>query len=296
MEQVSDENIYPHNSLHSNIHHLKPQCEKCFGLCCVALYFSVQDGFPTNKIAGDPCPNLDANFRCTVHEKLKALGLKGCIAYECFGAGQQVSQVTFDGRDWRMEPSSADLMFEVFLIVRQLHELCWYLTEALSFKLPSPLSEELEKALSETERITRFTPHSLMEFDLTAHRTKLNVLLRNTSKHVQSKMNLANKATYHADKERKSGANFFGKDLRKKDLRCADLRGACLIAANLEGTDLSGTDFIGADFRDANLKGANLSRSIFLTQSQVNAAKGNDDTTLPSSLSRPEHWIIKGHT
>lgn len=291
MEQVADENTDSHDSLHFSLNDLKPQCEKCFGLCCVALYFSVQDGFPTDKRAGTPCPNLDADFRCAVHEKLGVLGLKGCTAYECFGAGQQVSQITFAGRDWRMEPSSADLMFEVFLIMRQLHEMCWYLIEALSFKLASPLSEELKEALYETEHITRFTPHSLMEFDLTTHRTKINGLLQNTSKLVRSEISCANQSSHHTDKVRKMRADFFGKDLRKRDLRCADLRGACLIAANLEGADLSGTDFIGADFRDTNLRGANLSKSIFLTQSQANVAKGGSDTTLPSSLSRPKHWI-----
>ena len=82
----------------------------------------------------------------------------------------------------------------------------------------------------------------------------------------------------------------FGKDLRKKDLRCADLRGACLIAANLEGMNLYGADLIGTDLRDADLRGADLSESLFLTQFQINTAKGNAETKLPSALSRPISW------
>ncbi|SHJ93442.1 pentapeptide repeat-containing protein [Desulforamulus aeronauticus] len=295
MAQITDENMYLDNSIHY-IDHLKPQCEKCFGLCCVALYFSVQDGFPTDKSAGTPCPNLEADFRCMIHEKLGALGLKGCVAYECFGAGQQVSQVTFAGQNWRLKSASADLMFAVFLIMQQLHEMCWYLTEALSFKLASPICEEIRKALYETERITQLPPHSLREFNLSAHRTKIKVLLRNVSKLVRSEISRINKVTFNADKERKATADFFGRDLRKRDLRCADLRGACLIAANLEGVDLSGTDFIGADFRDANVRGANLSKSIFLTQSQINVAKGNSNTKLPLTLFHPKHWDAKDNT
>lgn len=270
--------------------HLKPQCEKCFGLCCVALYFSKTDGFPTDKSAGTPCPNLDAEFRCAIHDRLGKSGLKGCMAYECFGAGQQVSQVTFGGRNWRQEPASADLMFEVFLVMQQLHEICWYLIEASSFKLNTSLRNELAEALNDTERVTRLAPQALREFDLSAHRAKIAELLRKASELVRSSISRDSHIPVHT---RKSMPDYFGKDLRKKDLRCAELRGACLIAANLEGADLSGTDFIGADLRDANLGGADLSESIYLTQSQINSSKGNSETKLPACLSRPEHWNEK---
>jgi uncharacterized protein YjbI with pentapeptide repeats len=49
-------------------------------------------------------------------------------------------------------------------------------------------------------------------------------------------------------------------------------------------------DLIGADFRDADLSGADLTGSIFFTQAQVNAAKGDAATKLPPALSRPAHW------
>lgn len=32
-------------------------------------------------------------------------------------------------------------------------------------------------------------------------------------------------------------------------------------------------------------------RSIFLTQAQVNSAKGDMHTKLPKGLQRPEHWV-----
>ena len=274
-----------------SICHLKPECEKCFGLCCVALYFSEQDGFPIDKSAGQPCPKLGVDFRCTIHEKLGSLGLKGCIAYECFGAGQHVSQVTFAGQDWRLAPSSCGLMFEVFLIIRQLHEMCWYLAEALSFKPSVPICEEIREVLHITEHITLLPPHSLIEFELSAHRTKVNALLEHTSEFVRNKTNRTNKLIVNAEQKRRMPKDYFGKDLRKKNLKCADLRGACLIAADLEGVDLSGADFIGADLRDTNIRGANLSKSVFLIQSQINVAKGDSNTKLPPLLSHPPNWI-----
>lgn len=47
---------------------------------------------------------------------------------------------------------------------------------------------------------------------------------------------------------------------------------------------------IGADLRDADIRGTDLSNSIFLTQSQINSAKGDDSTSIPSTLQRPAHW------
>ncbi|WP_425519715.1 pentapeptide repeat-containing protein [Streptomyces auratus] len=47
---------------------------------------------------------------------------------------------------------------------------------------------------------------------------------------------------------------------------------------------------MGADLRDADLAGADLTGALFLTQAQLNAAKGDAATTLPPSLTRPAHW------
>jgi hypothetical protein len=67
-------------------------------------------------------------------------GFRGCAVYDCFGAGQHVSQITFGGRDWRQSPDTARQMFDAFAIMRQLHELLWYVAEALASKRSSPSS------------------------------------------------------------------------------------------------------------------------------------------------------------
>ncbi|MNP79433.1 Pentapeptide repeats (8 copies) [compost metagenome] len=64
-----------------------------------------------------------------------------------------------------------------------------------------------------------------------------------------------------------------------------------MIACDLRNADLRHADLIGADLRDADLGGADLTGSIFLTQSQLNAAKGNSRTRLPAHLNLPEHWL-----
>jgi uncharacterized protein YjbI with pentapeptide repeats len=91
------------------------------------------------------------------------------------------------------------------------------------------------------------------------------------------------------------GADLIGAKLRGADLQGANLRGAYLIGADLRGADLRLADFIGADLRDTDLSGADLTGCLFLTQSQVNAAKGDAATKLPPALLRPPHWVTQTH-
>ena len=278
------------SSVNRSCCNLQADCENCFGLCCVALYFAASEGFPTDKEVGQPCLNLQSDFRCGVHESLRKAGLKGCSGFDCFGAGQKVAQASFDGHDWRQVPESAKQMFDVFLIMRQLHELLWYLTEALTLQPARPIHGALSSMLDKTERLTLLSPDSLMKLDVAAHRTEVNELLVQTSELVRTEIRRGRKTPSRREKTYGRRADLIAADLRKADLRGGNLRGACLIAADLRGTDLSGTDLIGADFRDADLRGADLTESIFLTQAQVNVAKGDACTKLPPSLIRPTHW------
>jgi uncharacterized protein YjbI with pentapeptide repeats len=138
-------------------------------------------------------------------------------------------------------------MFEVFTIMQQLHDLLWYLTEALTLQPARPLHGELSRALDATERLTHNSPDTLMTLDGAAHRRDVNALLLRTSELVRAEVRRP-----------------------KQDYRGADL--------------------IGADFRNADLGGAELNESIFLIQSQLDAAKGDNATRLPPSLTRPTHW------
>jgi len=132
---------------------LRADCARCFGLCCVVPAFAASADFAIDKPAGRPCPNLRPDFRCAIHDRLRERGFPGCAGYDCFGAGQQVSQVTFGGQDWRRAPGLARQMFAVFPVVRQLHELLWYLDQALELVPAGVLCEELRLARDETGRL-----------------------------------------------------------------------------------------------------------------------------------------------
>lgn len=265
-------------------------CKKCFGLCCVALYFSASEGFPNNKAAGKACINLQSDFKCSVHTNLRNKGLKGCTAYDCFGAGQKIAQITYGGHDWWQNPENAEQMFETFLIMRQLHEMMWYLTQAFILQEHREIKEEISSLLDNTERLTLLDAETLLELDVEVHRSKVNRLLKYTSEMIRSKAGNGKSSHIRNGNISFRPFDYFGADLRKINLRGADLRGACLIAANLRGVDLSGADLIGADLRDADISGANLANCIFLTQAQLNTAKGDSHTKLPVMLLRPTYW------
>jgi uncharacterized protein YjbI with pentapeptide repeats len=261
---------------------LQADCASCFGLCCVALPFAASADFAVDKDAGQPCANLQADFRCGIHARLREQGFPGCTVFDCFGAGQKVSQITFGGQDWRQAPHVARQMFDVFPVMRQLHELLWYLTEALVLPPARPIHSDLRRALDDTDRLTRSSAGTLAEVDVAALRHDVNALLLRTSELVR--------AGVPGRKKNHRGADLIGAKLVGANLRGANLRGAYLIAADLTGADLRAADLIGADFRDADLSGADLTGSIFLTQSQLNAAKGDATTKLPRTLTRPAHW------
>ena len=168
------------------------------------MYFSASEGFPSNKDAGQPCLNLQPDFRCGVHKNLNERGLKGCIAFDCFGAGQKVAQVSFGGYDWRKVPNAAEQM---------------YLTEALTLPPARPIHDVLSSMLVETERLTHLSPVSLMELDVALHRADVNILLLKTSALVRAQARRGQRP--HSGRQRTfgRGANLIATDLRRTDLR-----------------------------------------------------------------------------
>lgn len=282
---------------------LVADCGSCFGLCCVALPFTRSADFAFSKSRGDPCHNLTEDFGCGVHSSLRTLGMPGCTVYDCFGAGQAVSQGMYAGNDWRAATEPADggadsggadserasEMFEVFGSVRRLHEMVFYLTAALD-SLASvdadadAIRGRLVSLHDETVGMAQGSPYAVLGVDVDAHRLEVAPVLREASAAIRSV------TTTGVDSRRAERGDLAGHDLSGLDLRSADLRGALLIGADLTSADLRWADLLGADLRACNVRGADLSHALFLTQMQVNAAHGDSATRIDPGLTRPAHW------
>ncbi|SEE80526.1 pentapeptide repeat-containing protein [Jiangella alba] len=249
---------------------LRADCARCTGLCCVGPALTRSADFAIDKPAGEPCPNLRDDFRCGIHTELRPRGFPGCTVYDCFGAGQQVVQVTFGGAMWRSSASARAEQLAAFAVLRPLHELLWHLDAARGIAAAARLRPALDEQAARAERLAGAPAADLATVDIAALRADADVLLREAS--------------------RLARAGTPGRDLRGADLMGRKLRGADLTGADLRGATLDRADVIGADLRAADVRGADLSGALFLTQPQANAAIGDATTLLPSGLDRPPHW------
>jgi uncharacterized protein YjbI with pentapeptide repeats len=259
---------------------LRADCDRCFALCCVAPAFARSSEFAVDKPAGTPCPHLGGDHRCTIHDRLREEGFAGCTAYDCFGAGQRLARVTFGGRDWRTHRDVAAPMMAALPILRGLHELLWYLGDALARPTSAPLATALGAARERVEEAAASPAERILEVDVDLVRSQVAPLLRQAG-------DLA-RAAYDGDDL--SGRDLSGADLGGRELQGVCLRGARLLGADLHDADLTAADLLGADLRGADVRGTRLAEALYLTRSQVGGADGDRRTTLPGDLERPPHW------
>lgn len=268
---------------------LVADCANCVGLCCVALAFARSADFAFSKDAGDECRNLTAEYRCQIHSTLRADGFKGCTVFDCHGAGQKVTQTNFAGASWRESPVVSEGMFSVFRVVRQLHEMLWYLAVARRFAGDGDERSVVESTYAAVAAHSVLAGDRILALDLDEVRDRVNAVLRGVSDGVR--MSARGERATSLPRRLAPGASLIGANLAAQDLRGADLRGALLIAANLDGADLRACDLLAADIRDTQLSNADLSTTLYVTQMQLNAARGNRATLLPPGTVRPEHWV-----
>ncbi len=259
----------------------KCDCANCSGLCCVALFFSKVDGFPINKSAGYPCINLLKDYRCKIHPELESRKMKGCIGYDCLGAGQHVTQVIYKGNTWSDTPDKSTEIFDVFTAVFDLFQIRYYLEESLLIITAQSLEKPLKSLIDENNNVCKGSPDDILSFDLEEYRDRANTVLKQVCKLLGENLNTD---THKIPK------SFFGGIFKGKNMSGADLSAKLLIAADFENCLFNGTVLLGSDTRDTNFNNADLSQAVFLTQGQINSAKGNRNTKLPPYLDYPSTW------
>lgn len=257
-------------------------CETCCGLCCVALYFTKSDGFPHNKEAGTPCKNLRTDGKCRIYGELSQNGLKGCMTYDCFGAGQFITRRLKSLPDWQnSSQKETSEIFNSYLTVLGVHQTLWYVTQCLILRLPQSLVDQGKTIIQEGNSLIQQPTDSLAALNTQPFCGKANEYLKQIC------------AIHHngfADSGKKQSKNYMGQNMQGKNLEGRDFSMSLLIAANLTKANLHGANFLGADMRDANLSDTDLRQCLFLTQIQINSANGNHKTLLPPYIRRPILW------
>jgi hypothetical protein len=305
---------------------LAADCARCVGLCCVAPAFVASSDFAFSKPAGVACRHLAADASCSIHDRLIPSGFPGCVAYDCFGAGQRVVALFGGG-------ARSARMLAAYETVRQLHELLWYVADALSRSRAAPVHGALAQARSAIEAAVAGGPSSIEATEPAAYRATVAPLLRRASALTRARSaaggpgrdgpgpecgsadpsganhaardptggDLAGPEPAGRDPARDdlagpdlAGRDLVGRDLVGRDLVGADLSTASLIGADLRGADLRWADLLAADLRGANLAGADLTGALYLTRTQVGGARGSTATRLPDRLPHPAHWLTAG--
>lgn len=267
---------------------LRADCARCSALCCVALPYAASADFAYDKPAGRPCRHLEESS-CSIHAQLPERGFPGCTVFDCLGAGQQVTQHTYDGVTWRDRPDLAGEIFAAFLIMRQLQELRWYLRQADRGDQPGEVRRRVRGLAEQTASLANQRPEDLLQCDVAGHRAAVDVVLGEVSRRVRREaVRSVRDPTGRPRSTRR--ADLVGARLAGVDLRGCDFRGALLLGADLRRCDLRGADLIGADLRAADLRGADLSTALYVTEPQVTAARGDARTRLPPDVRPPVRW------
>ena len=72
-------------------------------------------------------------------------------------------------------------MFAVFDVMRQLHELLWYLNEARDLLGAESMRDEIDRAVTQTEELTNTSADTLVNLDVDSHRDFVNAILTQAS-------------------------------------------------------------------------------------------------------------------
>jgi len=92
----------------------RADCSNCCGLCCVVPDQLAVQGFRVDKSAETPCAHLSAIHRCSIHATRQIHGYTACEGFDCFGAGQWITQSLFGGSQWTDSPDLACQMFAAY--------------------------------------------------------------------------------------------------------------------------------------------------------------------------------------
>ena len=130
----------------------------------MAPAFDRSDEFAVDKAACTACPNLDLADRCRIHDRLEPEGFRGCVLYDCLGAGQRVVQEVFAGASWREDPSLLPAMGRALVALRGVHEQILLLNEAAKAPLSGDERCELEVLAAALEPAEGWTAPDLETF------------------------------------------------------------------------------------------------------------------------------------
>ena len=144
----------------------------------MALSFTREDGVAIDKLAGVACPNLSGQRTCTIYPERVQRGFSICARYECFGAGQRVTQELFAGNSWRDDPSLTVPMTEAFAHMRIVHDALVLIAEGRKLPLSDEERSKLDGIAGRLDPLGGWTQKTLANAPVAAWTREIAGILR----------------------------------------------------------------------------------------------------------------------
>jgi hypothetical protein len=142
---------------------LVADCTRCAAVCCVATAYQASEDFAADKQAGERCVHLAQDDRCGIYAQRVERGFSGCLQFDCYGAGQRVTQAFGAARGRERD--------EAFVRLRAVHELLFQLSEALPLCPPDEraLRDELAALIEVLDAIDPLRMLDVAPYERLAH-------------------------------------------------------------------------------------------------------------------------------
>jgi hypothetical protein len=143
----------------------------------VPAFYSVQ-GFAFDKPAHSACRYLTLENKCAIHAGLASRGFPGCVAFDCYGAGQRVTQELFNGMSWRTSDETVvQNLFGAYTAFLALHRLMAMLAIAEATVTP-PLDIQMRLKREQLNNLCRSEEAKRGSLDITTLETDVLKLVR----------------------------------------------------------------------------------------------------------------------
>jgi hypothetical protein len=142
----------------------------------VPAFYAVQ-GFAFDKPPHSACTHLTLENRCEIHASLAARGFPGCVSFDCYGAGQRVTQ-ELNGMSWRTSDETAvQNLFSAYTCFLALHRLMAMLALAEATVSP-PLDTQMRLKREQLNDLCRSEEAKSGSLDIAALQTDVLKLVR----------------------------------------------------------------------------------------------------------------------
>lgn len=121
--------------------------------------------FAIEKAADEACPNLNAEFRCNIHDNRITLGYRGCTLFDCHGAGQRTTAL-YPGQDWRSDKVLATDYFESFRKMLKIHDYLRLILALETLPLEDLERSDVARFKSQLAPEKDWTRESLADFEV----------------------------------------------------------------------------------------------------------------------------------